>query len=113
MIDDSDDPAPDGSQRRNPPSKVKYMQMLQDVADRIRTDIVIDLNDLDAWEKTIPEADYKLIESIERNAYHYLEIFSRAVDAVMPQPSRDLRCGLRILLHKGRELTVTVSRTTC
>lgn len=48
MVDDSDDPAPDGSQRRNRPSKVKYMQMLQEVADRIRTEVPIDLNDLDA-----------------------------------------------------------------
>lgn len=48
MVDDSDDPAPDGSQRRNHHSKLKYMQMLQDVADRIKTDIIIDLNDLDA-----------------------------------------------------------------
>jgi DNA replication licensing factor MCM7 len=28
-----------------------------------------------------------LVESIERNAFHYIDIFSRAVDKVMP-PSR-------------------------
>jgi DNA replication licensing factor MCM7 len=46
MVDDAGDPAPDGTQRRNK-SEVKYMQMLQDVADRVRTDVLIDLNDLE------------------------------------------------------------------
>ena len=26
-----------------------------------------------------------LVEAIEKNAFHYIEIFSRAVDKVMPQ----------------------------
>lgn len=52
MLDDSDDPAP-GSQRSRSrnlarPSKVKYMHILQDVANRERSDILIDLNDLEA-----------------------------------------------------------------
>lgn len=46
MMDDSDDPAPAGSNSRN--GKQKYLQMLQEVADRERQDIVIDLNDLEA-----------------------------------------------------------------
>jgi DNA replication licensing factor MCM7 len=47
MVDDSDDPAP-GSQSRNRPSKLKYMNILQDVANRARSDILIDLNDVEA-----------------------------------------------------------------
>lgn len=46
MVDELDDPAP-GSQR-NRPSKLKYMNILQDVANRGRSDILIDLNDLEA-----------------------------------------------------------------
>jgi DNA replication licensing factor MCM7 len=37
------------------------------------------------------EHNYKLIESIERNAHHYIEIFSRAVDACLPPPTKDLK----------------------
>jgi DNA replication licensing factor MCM7 len=37
------------------------------------------------------EHNYKLIESIERNAHHYIEIFSRAVDKCLPPPTRDLK----------------------
>jgi DNA replication licensing factor MCM7 len=91
MMDDADDPAPAGTQGRNRnPTKQKYQQLLQEVADRDRQDIVIDLNDLEAYENTLgPDIDLKLVKSIEENAHHYIEIFSRAVDNVMPQPSRE------------------------
>jgi DNA replication licensing factor MCM7 len=46
MVDDSDDPAPGDAQRRH--NKLKYMQLLQGVADRTQTEILIDLNDLEA-----------------------------------------------------------------
>ena len=46
MVDDTDDPAP-GSQRTRP-SKLKYMNVLQDVANRTKSEILIDLNDLEA-----------------------------------------------------------------
>ena len=46
MVDESDDPAP-GSQRSRP-SKLKYMNILQHVANRVRSDVLIDLNDLEA-----------------------------------------------------------------
>lgn len=47
MLDDSDDPAPTGTQSRTK-SKLKYMNQLQDVANRLRDEIQIDLNDVDA-----------------------------------------------------------------
>ena len=54
MMDDSDDPAPAGTQGRNRsrPSKQKYMQILQEVSDRDREDITIDLNDLETVSTT-------------------------------------------------------------
>lgn len=33
----------------------------------------------------------KLIESIETNAKHYLDIMAKAVDAIMPEPTRDIK----------------------
>lgn len=32
----------------------------------------------------------RLVESIEKNAKHYLEVFSRAVDKMMPKESKDI-----------------------
>jgi len=46
MVDGADDPAP--RSQRSRPSKLKYMAMLQDVANRERSDVLIDLNDLEA-----------------------------------------------------------------
>ncbi|KAH7132454.1 MCM2/3/5 family-domain-containing protein [Dendryphion nanum] len=90
MVDDADDPSPNGPQRRNRHGKAKYMRMLQDVSDRTRTEIVIDLNDIEEYEKTMDdEHQFKLIASIERNAHHYLEILSRAVDKLLPESTND------------------------
>ncbi|KAF2084232.1 MCM-domain-containing protein [Saccharata proteae CBS 121410] len=73
--------------------KAKYMQMLQDVADRITSQIIIDLDDLDEYEKgrseDEEEAPLQLVASVERNASHYIDLFSKAVDAAMPQPARE------------------------
>lgn len=45
------------------------------------------------YEKTLSdeEQSLKIVESIETNAHHYIEILSRAVDKVMPQPRTDPR----------------------
>lgn len=47
MVDDSDHPAPNATPARNK-SKLKYMDQLQHVANRLRDEIQIDLNDVDA-----------------------------------------------------------------
>ena len=94
MVDDSDDPAPNGNgaQSRSK-SKLKYMDQLQDVANRVRDEIQIDLNDVEAYEKATSddEHNYRLVESIERNAHHYIEILSRAVDKCLPPPTREIK----------------------
>lgn len=86
----ADDSAPSQHTR---PSKLKYMTLLQDVANRVRSDIVIDLNDVEQYERATAadDANYRLVESIERNAHHYLEILSRAVDKCLPPPTREIK----------------------
>ncbi|KAF2810436.1 MCM-domain-containing protein [Mytilinidion resinicola] len=89
FMDEDDDGAERARRQardRNP--KQKYVQMLQDVADRVRSEIQIDLDDLDTYEKG-HEGELKLVSSIEQNANHYIEVFARAVDKVMPEPARD------------------------
>lgn len=54
MVDDADDPAPNANQRRRR-TKAKYMEMLQDIADRTRSNVLIDLNDLDTV-RSVPVA---------------------------------------------------------
>ncbi|KAL2212572.1 MCM-domain-containing protein [Sarocladium strictum] len=67
----------------------KYKLMLQQLADRSIDEMTVDLDDLAAWER-IDNAENKLVESIEMNTKHYVEIVARAVDKVMPTPSTDV-----------------------
>ncbi|KFA78392.1 hypothetical protein S40288_04923 [Stachybotrys chartarum IBT 40288] len=77
----------DGAQRGVP--QYKYKEILQKLSDRILDEIVIDLDDLVAWEDQNGR-EFKLVESIEHNTKHYVEIISRAVDNIMPQSSTDV-----------------------
>lgn len=52
MVDDADDPAPNGTQTRSK-SKLKYMNQLQEVANRERDEIQIDLNDVESVSTTM------------------------------------------------------------
>ncbi|KAJ9263942.1 hypothetical protein DTO212C5_7360 [Paecilomyces variotii] len=77
--------------RRRREPKQKYMQMLQEVADRERNHILIELDDLEAFEKTLPDdANLKLVETVQRNTKHYVDIFSQAVDEVMPKETKEM-----------------------
>ncbi|KAK4995124.1 DNA replication licensing factor MCM7 [Elasticomyces elasticus] len=92
MDDDEDARARSGQRRaatRAP--KRKYIQLLQDVSDRTTSQVTIDLDELDQYERGLVDegTSLKLVSSIQSNAYHYIEIFSRAVDKVMPEPTKD------------------------
>ncbi|KAF2434972.1 MCM-domain-containing protein [Tothia fuscella] len=80
------------TRRRDKYPKFKYLQMLQDVADRKRQHVLIELDDLEEYEKALGDAEesVNLVSSIEKNANHYVEILSKAIDATMPPPERDL-----------------------
>ena len=43
------------------------------------------------YEKSLDDRpDLKLVESVEINAQHYLEILSRAVDKIMPREAEEI-----------------------
>jgi DNA replication licensing factor MCM7 len=63
--------------------------MLQDLADRKISEVVVDLDDLASYEKDLNEG-LKLVEWVEQNTRHYVEILSRAVDKLMPQPNENV-----------------------
>ncbi|KAM6479664.1 MCM2/3/5 family-domain-containing protein [Trichoderma sp. SZMC 28011] len=67
----------------------KYNDMLQLLADRKIDEFAIDLDDLATWEGQTDES-MKLVDSIEMNTKHYVEIMARAVDSVLPQPSEEV-----------------------
>nr|OQO23366.1 hypothetical protein B0A51_08040 [Rachicladosporium sp. CCFEE 5018] len=87
------DDAEDGATRTRAPrtkSKAKYANMLQDVADRKRSHVLVELDDLKTYEQSLEDdSGLLLVASIEKNAHHYLEIVSRAVDAQLPAATRN------------------------
>lgn len=110
-IDERDDGH--GRRRRHPDTepKRKYMRILQEVADRKQSNLLIELDDLDEVCRRfchllvfMTAADYfckyeksqgdgqnlRLVESIQKNTKHYIDILSDAVDKVMPKESRDI-----------------------
>nr|UWK20588.1 DNA replication licensing factor [Trichoderma aurantioeffusum] len=89
---DEDDQARDRRQQERAKRKTpqhKYNDMLQLLADRKIDEFAIDLDDLATWEGETDES-MKLVDSIEMNTKHYVEIMARAVDNVMPQPSEEV-----------------------
>ncbi|KAL7818182.1 MCM2/3/5 family domain-containing protein [Trichoderma aethiopicum] len=94
----------------------KYSDMLQLLADRKIDEFAIDLDDLAAWESQTDES-MQLVDSIEMNTKHYVEIMSRAIDNVMPQPSEEVNFKddvLDVLMARrqarNRELDVLADR---
>ncbi|KAK3341679.1 MCM2/3/5 family-domain-containing protein [Lasiosphaeria hispida] len=67
----------------------KYKDLLQELADRKIDEVVIDLDDLYSFEQDMDE-NLKLVENVESNTKHYVEILSRAVDKLMPQPTNNV-----------------------
>ncbi|EXJ65498.1 minichromosome maintenance protein 7 (cell division control protein 47) [Cladophialophora yegresii CBS 114405] len=71
--------------------KRKYMDMLQEVADRERQNVLIELDDLNEFEESLgDEVHLRLVESVTNNTKHYVDLFSEAVDKIMPKPSREI-----------------------
>ncbi|CAI7566279.1 unnamed protein product [Penicillium glandicola] len=93
FMDDADETngANTRAARRHREPKLKYMQILQDIANRDTSNILIELDDLSVFEKSMPEGeDLKLVESIEKNTKRYIDVISQAVDEVMPRETKDV-----------------------
>ncbi|KAI1759048.1 DNA replication licensing factor mcm7 [Hypoxylon sp. FL1150] len=86
---DEDDEAHEQRRRQKAAAKSpkhKYADVMQKLADRTIDEVLIDLDDLAQWEDDTNEA-LKLVESVEANTKHYVEILSRAIDNKMPAPT--------------------------
>ncbi|ODQ55202.1 MCM-domain-containing protein [Saitoella complicata NRRL Y-17804] len=71
----------------------KYMSMLQEISNRARDTVTIDLDDLQAYEH--PQRD--LLNSILNNTKRYNELISRAIDGILPRPSEDISSRENVL----------------
>lgn len=63
----------------------KYLNFLEEIANGRRTTIQIDLDDLKSYEEDGNEEISGLVESIESNTFRYVDLFSQAIDSIMPE----------------------------
>ncbi|KIW26387.1 uncharacterized protein PV07_09486 [Cladophialophora immunda] len=86
-----DDVADEDHSRSRRRPKRKYMEMLQEVADRERQNIVVELDDLKEFEESLgDDMNLRLVESVTNNTKHYVDLFSDAVDKIMPKASKEI-----------------------
>ncbi|GMM30810.1 mini-chromosome maintenance complex protein 7 [Martiniozyma asiatica (nom. inval.)] len=91
-----------------PTTEPKYLFLLQKIANRELDNIVIDLDDIREFGADIIGSDgvgKKLADEINRNAYTFLDLFSRAIDDLIPLPTRaidDTDNVLDVIIHQRR-----------
>ncbi len=90
----------------------KYMYLLQKIANRELSTLYIDLDDISNFELsndfTIGTQNFgkkSLVENIQKNTYHYIELFAKCIDEIMPLPSKDVSYKdgvLDVILHQRK-----------
>ncbi|CAK0784982.1 hypothetical protein CVIRNUC_008187 [Coccomyxa viridis] len=76
----------------------KYATQLEEIADRERQLLEIDIDDVASYHDT-----ETLVDGLENNTKRYIKIMSEAADAALPQPSRlDLEEDTFDILYKQR-----------
>ncbi|KAH8154389.1 uncharacterized protein LAJ45_00916 [Morchella importuna] len=96
--------------------KLKYMIQLQEIANRERDSITIELNDLKEFEEGFAaDEPLNLVSSINKNCAHYIEIFSRAIDKVLPPETLENTYNddvLDVILTQRRNRNIAAADST-
>lgn len=95
---------------------VKYLDLFQQIANREISTLYVELDDIRLYQETQffsqPLAN-DLVAQIQKNAYHYLELFSTVVDELMPEPTKDISYKddvLDVILHQRKLRNLRVSQ---
>ncbi|KAM9902097.1 hypothetical protein OXX79_004139 [Metschnikowia pulcherrima] len=95
---------------------VKYLDLMQRIANRETTTLYIELDDLKSYQEnqffSQPSAN-DLVSQVQKNAYHYVELFSSVVDELMPEPTKDISYKddvLDVILHQRKLRNLRVSQ---
>lgn len=86
----------------------KYMFLLQKISNRELDEITIDLDDIIRFESLqFSNRSYEksLANEITRNAHHFVELFSKVIDEILPQPSKpigDKDTVLDVIIHQRK-----------
>lgn len=93
----------------------KYMKILQQISNRQLDTVTIELDDLKIFFDRQNELDgysesqgpsSNIVKEVLKNTSHYVELFSQAVDDVMPEPVVDINYEdsvIDVILHQRRQ----------
>lgn len=91
---------------------LKYLNLLQKVANRDTSTIYIELDDVKRYQdnllNSIPSHTTdpkKLVANIVKNTHRYIELFSSAIDDLMPEPTKDISYKddvIDVILHQRK-----------
>ncbi|KZT55066.1 MCM-domain-containing protein [Calocera cornea HHB12733] len=98
---DDDDDAPVDDMARKLKSH-KYMSQMQSIANREQQELCIELEDIADFQEGV----HDLVENIRHNARRYIMLFCKAVDDLMPAPTKDISHHddvLDVIMHQRRE----------
>ncbi|ODV82318.1 DNA helicase and DNA replication licensing factor [Suhomyces tanzawaensis NRRL Y-17324] len=95
-----------------PTGGLKYMKLLQHVANRDISTIYIELEDLKKFQQnsfamgaSSQTNPHQLITAISRNTHRYIELFSSVIDELMPEPTKEISYKddvLDVILHQRK-----------
>ncbi|OBA23558.1 MCM-domain-containing protein [Metschnikowia bicuspidata var. bicuspidata NRRL YB-4993] len=96
---------------------VKYLDLMQKIANREISTLHVELDDIKLYQEnqffgSQPLAN-DLVSQVQKNAYHYVELFSSVVDELMPEPTKDISYKddvLDVILHQRKLRNLRVSQ---
>lgn len=96
---------------------IKYLDLLQKIANRELTTLYVDLDDINAYQQnqlvlSQPHSN-DLVYQVQKNAYHYIELFSSVVDELMPEPTKEVSYKddvLDVVLHQRKMRNIRVEQ---
>lgn len=93
---------------------LKYMDILQEIANRDTASLSVSLDDVQAWQETQYHAGLgEMVSQIEGNAAHFVELFCSVADELMPEPTKDILYRddvLDVILHQRKLRNMRVAQ---
>ncbi|WPK26871.1 hypothetical protein PUMCH_004236 [Australozyma saopauloensis] len=101
--------ADDPMETEDAPTGMKYLDLFQKIANRDLTTLYVDLDDIKAYQDhqtfMAQPLSTDLVYQVQKNAYHFIELFSQVVDELMPEPTKEVSYKddvLDVVLHQRK-----------
>lgn len=98
---------------------LKYLDLFQQIANRDISTLYVELDDIKAYQENqffaLQALAHDVVAQVEKNTYHFVELFSQVVDLLMPEPTKDVSYKddvLDVILHQRKLRNSRVAQET-